>query len=117
MSIKQLGKIEKLKPCPFCGGEAVLYHQSSKYTDKDGNYVHCIKCGARTKLFECFNGTGKTHTDTKKEAVEAWQKRADNASEYLKTIEELKMEIAGMEAAIKMISKTIRKGNKDYENS
>lgn len=65
----------KLKPCPFCGGEAVLYHQSSKYTDKDGNYVHCMECGARTKLFECFGGTGKTHNDTKEEAKTAWNKR------------------------------------------
>ena len=74
--------MSKLKPCPFCGGEAVLYHQSSKYTDYDGNYVHCIKCGARTKLFECFNGTGKTHADTEKEATESWQIRKEQNNDY-----------------------------------
>lgn len=65
-----------LKPCPMCGGEAVLYHQSSKYTNHDGDYAHCLRCGCRTRLFECFNGTGKTHDDTEKEALEAWNKRA-----------------------------------------
>lgn len=68
----------ELKPCPFCGGEALLYHQSSKYTDYDGDYAYCMKCGCRTKLFECFNGTGKTHTDTEIEAMNAWNRRADN---------------------------------------
>lgn len=72
-----------LKPCPMCGGEAVLYHQSSKYTNHDGDYVHCLRCGCRTKLFECFNGTGKTHEDTEKEALEAWNKRTEvNNLEY-----------------------------------
>lgn len=70
-------KVE-LKRCPFCNGEAVLYHQSSKYTDYDGDYAYCMKCGCRTRLFECFNGTGKTHEDTEVEAINAWNRRADN---------------------------------------
>ena len=53
----------------------MLYHQSSKYTDYDGDYVYCMNCGCRTKLFECFNGTGKTHEDTKVEAIESWNRR------------------------------------------
>ena len=65
----------KLLPCPFCGGEAVIYHQSSKYTNRDGNYVHCMECGCRTKLFECYGNTTKTHEDTKQEAIEAWNTR------------------------------------------
>lgn len=65
----------KLIPCPFCGGEAVIYHQSSKYTNRDGNYVHCMECGCRTKLFECYGNTTKTHEDTKQEAIEAWNTR------------------------------------------
>ena len=69
----------KLKPCPFCGGAAVLYHQSSKYTDHDGDYVYCFRgCGSRTKLFVCYDGTGKTHNDTEKEAIQAWNRRADD---------------------------------------
>lgn len=35
--------MEKLKPCPFCGGKAVLslYYGSAK--------IVCTSCGARTK--------------------------------------------------------------------
>ena len=65
----------KLLPCPFCGGKAVIYHQSSKYTNRDGNFVHCMECGCRTKLFECYGNTTKTHEDTKQEAIEAWNTR------------------------------------------
>ena len=65
----------ELLPCPFCGGEAVMYHQSSKYTDYDGNYIHCLECGCRTKLFECLGTTGKTHKDTKAEAIKVWNTR------------------------------------------
>lgn len=64
----------KLKPCPICGGEGMIYHQSSKYTDHDGDYVYCMNCGCRTQLFKCFNGTGKTHDDTEKEAINDWNK-------------------------------------------
>ena len=68
----------ELKPCPFCGGEAMLYHQSSKYTDHDGNYVYCFNgCGCRTKLFICYEGTGKTHKETEQEAINAWNRRAN----------------------------------------
>lgn len=69
-------KNEKLKPCPFCGGEAVIYHQSSKYTEHDGNYVYCMNCRIRTPLFICFGDTGKTYADTKAEAFNAWNRRA-----------------------------------------
>lgn len=71
-------KETELKPCPFCGGEAVLYHQSSKYTNFDGDYVYCMKCGCRTRFFECYGGTGKKHEDTEKEATNAWNRRSDN---------------------------------------
>ena len=39
--------MEKLMPCPFCGGEATVIHQSSKY---GGFYfAQCIFCKAETK--------------------------------------------------------------------
>ena len=59
-------KETELKSCPFCNGEY------------DGDYAYCRKCGRRTRLFECFNGTGKTHEDTEVEAINAWNRRADN---------------------------------------
>ena len=68
----------ELKRCPFCNGEAVLYHQSSKYTNYDGDYAYCMKRGCRTRLFECFNGTGKTHADTEIEAINAWNRREND---------------------------------------
>lgn len=55
-----------LKPCPFCGGEAKLRY-SMPY-----NAVFCKKC----------KSWGKTVIDTyeqgdgKKEAIEAWNRRA-----------------------------------------
>lgn len=33
--------MEKIKPCPFCGNEAHLYHHSDI-----SSYVKCDKCGA-----------------------------------------------------------------------
>ena len=74
---RELARI-KLKPCPFCGGEAVMYHQSGKYADYDADYVYCMRCGCRTKIFDCGKGTGKTHADTEKEAMASWNRRADN---------------------------------------
>lgn len=47
----------ELKPCPFCGGEAVL--SGSEYT-----YVYCKKCGA-----ESHGGKSRAKT------VEQWNRR------------------------------------------
>ena len=69
----------KLKPCPFCGGEAVMYHQSGKYADYDADYVYCMSCGCQTKLFQFFKGAGQTREDNEREAMNAWNRRVDNA--------------------------------------
>ena len=55
--------MDELKPCPFCGGEAVM--------DSDGYYrktfwVSCTYCGCSTQSFW-----------TEKESVEAWNKRQE----------------------------------------
>ena len=50
-----------LKPCPFCGGKA----KSKGY--QIGFRVMCPECGGRAKLFS-----------TAEEAIEAWNRRADN---------------------------------------
>lgn len=36
---------KKLKPCPFCGGEAKLFLDESRYYKSQ---VYCKKCGVRT---------------------------------------------------------------------
>ena len=54
---------EKLKPCPFCGNEAVLFTGGEHLA-----YVGCVKCGA--KLPACFGENKEA------EAVEAWNRRS-----------------------------------------
>lgn len=52
----------ELKPCPFCGGEARLWHP--KEYDITLGSVKCNSCGASTESF--------TDDDS---AIEAWNKR------------------------------------------
>ena len=50
----------KLLPCPFCGGEAELL----KGLCELDNYVMCLKCRCKTKLY-----------NTKEAAIKAWNTR------------------------------------------
>lgn len=51
-----------LKPCPFCGGEALL---TTMKTESNNDYlVMCRECSMKTPL--CF---------TKPKAIEVWNKR------------------------------------------
>lgn len=52
--------MDELKPCPFCGGEARLD------MDFDWSYVYCINCQAQIERA------------WKKEAIEAWNRRAED---------------------------------------
>ena len=54
---------EKLKPCPFCGGEALLW----EIKDCDCYRVFCTKC-------PCCMGINLE----KDEAIEAWNRRVDD---------------------------------------
>ena len=51
----------KLKPCPFCGGEAV---------EQVGSFfwISCQQCGAESEVFFEMEG-----------AIEAWNKRSENS--------------------------------------
>ena len=52
----------KLKPCPFCGGEAYIAHRRD---ERFWNYYcGCVDCGVET-----------LGHDRKKEAIEAWNRR------------------------------------------
>lgn len=55
--------MRKLKPCPFCGGEAKLNLLL-------GNY--CVTC--KSCMGAIFPATGMTE----EEAIEAWNRRAGN---------------------------------------
>jgi len=57
---------DKLKPCPFCGGEGcVQEHVFKGLTNTYG--VVCLDCGAEIRQFY----------RTEEEAIKAWNRRAD----------------------------------------
>ena len=66
----------ELKPCPFCGGEAVIEivephsHILATFMPNYGGgaFIECQKC------------TCAISAETKEEAVEAWNRRANNGS-------------------------------------
>ena len=63
---------EKLKPCPFCGGEAELRIYSAEL-----QFVQCVSCLASSTAF---------HTGD--EAVTAWNKRWTFYSRLRKVVRE-----------------------------
>ena len=69
--------MEKLKPCPFCGSHGIL---------EGGDFIGGWneKTGPRPYMAECSNQDciasymiGAVY-DTKEEAIEAWNRRADD---------------------------------------
>lgn len=58
----------KLKPCPFCGGEAVLHVE-------DGVCAICRKCGCRTISLVDGNYSGKPGGNAIKAVAEKWNTR------------------------------------------
>ena len=59
---------KELKPCPFCGGEAILQETGSSWCN-----VICDKCGAMTKCI-----LNNCEYSSKDKAIEAWNRRAGN---------------------------------------
>lgn len=60
----------KLKPCPFCGGDAGLRYAESKgfsWAKIRYPYVKCNICGASVRL-----------EDSEQRAIDAWNRRADD---------------------------------------
>ena len=55
----------ELKPCPFCGGEAVILKADQYHVFPYSYYVSCTKCTV-----------GLGPLDTEAEAIEAWNRRA-----------------------------------------
>ena len=57
--------MEKLKPCPFCGGEAKIMKMGYPH------WVYCLECGA------------KVHggTTSEKDSIKAWNRRAERSEE------------------------------------
>lgn len=57
--------MSELKPCPFCGGTDISCADAGRKTDVW--FIQCEDC------FATF-----PHFDSKAEAIEAWNRRADN---------------------------------------
>lgn len=63
--------MEELKPCPFCGGEAVVHVN-------DGVKVICRKCGASSKCLVDVYSQGRPNGGAIKSVVKAWNRRAND---------------------------------------
>lgn len=65
---------DRLKPCPFCGGEAEMHQAHDPDGPNDqGYYVECGKCGASTNLrFSCGE-------DARPLLMEQWNRRTKDA--------------------------------------
>ncbi len=69
---------EKLKPCPFCGGEIRYMHTNHKNLHNRTHQYNCVKCNAY--IFLNAEGRYKTADETKEEAIDTWNRRADNGN-------------------------------------
>lgn len=71
----------KLLPCPFCGSYNCWTHEIwNRHTDHaQGYYVECYDCGAAKGVLIYRNGTWDGFYKTETEAIEAWNRRANDA--------------------------------------
>jgi Lar family restriction alleviation protein len=62
---------EKLKPCPFCGREKIIIHSIDPDIERlaDNFWAVCTSCVSFGPL-----------SNTKKEAIAAWNKRIEQAA-------------------------------------
>lgn len=62
-----------LKPCPFCGGKAVLFVEN-------GVQVTCLSCGVRTsiekdRIYQKGVSQERTATSSVDKVIEEWNRR------------------------------------------
>lgn len=59
----------ELKPCPFCGGEALLRENKNSFVPR-----FYVRCGNK----DCSVVCSTCNRDTQEEAANLWNRRADN---------------------------------------
>lgn len=64
MNTRKRSKKQELKPCPFCGGKAVIQNMGYPH------YIYCSSCGAKV------HGHVIGAREGKKASIEAWNRRA-----------------------------------------
>lgn len=89
---------EKLKPCPFCGGQAKIYTVQNLYKNRITTRIFCTKCGARTGT--CLS----------ERAPKLWNARKETPMQ--KRIAELEAENGRLREALKEIAEFT---NDEYE--
>ena len=57
--------MDKLKPCPFCGGQPYIVSWRDEKERKNPTSIKCEECGAKTDIY-----------DRIKDAKSAWNRRA-----------------------------------------
>ena len=62
---------EELKPCPFCGGKAVIHVN-------DGVRVVCTKCGVSTQICVDTYASGQPTGGAVGRVIEMWNRRAND---------------------------------------
>lgn len=72
---KQSNPVTELKPCPFCGGKAMIQTFVSNSIPRYATAIcYCEKCNASGKWFEDVNHDGTFIY----KAIEAWNRRIDH---------------------------------------
>lgn len=69
--------MDKLKPCPFCGGEAII-NEIPPHTHVIATFMPDCKGMCFIECSQCSCGIGE---DTKELAIERWNRRTDNAAD------------------------------------
>ena len=84
MRIKEMNKygLNRIKPCPFCGGFSTIAKSSKTYIKGELTkitYCYCTKCDSRGKRF-VLNEDGRTDIESYGLAIDCWNRRSGNES-------------------------------------
>lgn len=71
---------DKLKPCPFCGGEAKFFIRS--YENSDTTQLHMIKCensfDCGAQISDLLSGYQPDYKDCVKKLYQKWNRRVES---------------------------------------